>query len=423
MNIKLLGIILSFLPLGLGAQNSFLLKGKITDQSNGEPLSMVNVYLNETVRGTTSNDSGYYEIKIDTLPALLVYSSVGYTRRFINLEKKPSANLDIPLIPSIHEIPAIEITGRRRPVSITRDLDLYVIDYEFYDDHILLLGHPGKRSRQVLLTLIDRSGKTIITKEVRSGVNLYRDPFNNIHLLASDSAYQLFFDEKDILLMQPVSQSKFMTAFPEFIEVYQDKVIMRQFAFEDQALMYYFYNPADAKVTRIWAQATPEIFREVDGWMSRIKITPGGKSTSNFNLFNTDERFIKMAFYAPIFCPMEIVNDTIYVFNFNNSLIETIGPEGYPVKTPTLMNFYTDPGWQKKIYNDEARNKVYTQYMHKGITTLREIDINKGRLVDGEITIPDLAYIKKILIHDGYLFFLYQEKGYPKYQRLFRMQL
>ncbi len=423
MKLKLVILSLFLVPISLCAQNSFILKGRITDQETGQALAKVNIYINETVKGTTSNDSGYYEIKIDHLPALLVISSVGYTRRFFNLDKKPPGSLDIPLTRSIHEIPEVEITAKRKPISITEAIDLYVVDYEFYDDHVILLGHPGKRSRDVLLTLIDRMGKTILTKEVRAGVNLYRDPFNNLHLLANDSAYQLFFDEKDIQLLYPMAKSQFLKVFPEFLKVYKDKVLMRQFAFDDQALMYYFYQPADSVVKRIWAQATPEVFREVDGWMSRIRISPTGKSTTTFDLFNTDERFIKMAFYAPIFCPLEIINDTIYIFNFNNGLIETIGPEGYPVKTPTLMNFYTYPGWEKKLYNDGPKKKVYTQFMKKGITTLREVDIHKGMLLEREIRIPDLPYIKKLLIHDGYLFFLYQEKSYPKYQRLYRMQL
>lgn len=423
MNLKLVIIVLCIAPLSLQAQNSFLLKGHISDQETGEALAKVNIYINETVKGTTSNDSGYYEIKIDQLPALLVFSSVGYTRRFFNIDTKPKGSLDIPLKRSIHEIPEVEITAKRKPVSITKQLDIYIVDYDFYDDHVILLGHPGKRSKDILLMLMDRMGKPILTQEVKSGVNLYRDPFNNLHLLASDSAYQLFFDDNNIQLIHPIAKKKFLQVFPEFLQVYQDKVILRQFAFEDQALLYYFYQPADSTINRIWAQSTAEVFRKVDGWMNRIRISPSGKSTTSFDLFNADERFIKMAYYAPIFCPLEIVNDTIYVFNFNNGLIETVGPEGYPVKAPTLMNFYTFPGWQKKIYNDVAKNKVYTQYMNKGISTLREIDIHKGDLMDHEIRIPDLPYINKILIHDGFLYFLYQEKKYPRFQRLYRMQL
>ncbi len=386
-------------------------------------MSQVNIYLNESLQGTISKDDGTFEIQIDSLPALIVFSSVGYTRRFFNLTRRPQEPFTVPLSRSLHEIPIVEITGKRKAINITNHHDLFVVDYDFYDDHILLLGHPGKRSRKVHLLLMDRNGKQLIRKEVRAGVNLYRDPFNNLHLLAQDTAYQLYFDEEDIQLLYPTDKATFLKVFPEFLRVYQDKIILRQFAFEDQALMYYFYQPADSSVNRIWAQATAEVYREVNGWMTRIRITPTGKSSTNFDLFNADERFIKMAFYAPIFCPLEIVKDTIYVFNFNNGLIETIGPEGYPVKSPTLMNFYTFPGWQKKIYADQATNKVYTQFMDKGITVLREVNLKTGLLKKEEIRIPDFAYIRKILVHNGYLFFLYQEKHYPKFQRLYRMEL
>ena len=420
---NLLIIIIFSFASTVNAQQSFILKGHVKDKETSEPLSKVNIYLNETMRGSTSNDDGYFEITIDKLPALIVFSRVGHTRRFFNLTKRPGADFNVPLQKSIHEIPEVEITAKRRAVNISSQHDMYVVDYDFYDDHVLLLGHPGKRSRDVHLMLMDRMGKLLIRKEIRAGVNIYRDPFNNLHILAPDSAYQLYFDENDIQLLYPTDRASFIKAFPEFLKVYNDKIILRQFAFEDQALMYYFYQPSDSTVNRIWAQATAEIYRKVEGWMSRIRISSTGKSTTNFDLFNADERFIKMAFYAPIFCPLEIIKDTLYVFNFNNGLIETIGPEGYPVKTPTLMNFYTDPGWQKKLYNDVVTDKVYTQYLDKGITILREVNVNTGLLENEEIRIPDFPYINKILIHGGNLYFLYQEKQYPRFQRLYRMQL
>ena len=87
------------------------------------------------------------------------------------------------------------------------------------------------------------------------------------------------------------------------------------------------------------------------------------------------------------------------------------------------MNFYTFPGWQKKLYFDSETDKIYTQYLDKGITVLREIDLSTGMLKEEEIRVPDFPYIKKLLIHDGYLFFLYQEKKFPRFQRLYRMQL
>ncbi|MCD6347298.1 MAG: carboxypeptidase-like regulatory domain-containing protein [Bacteroidales bacterium] len=260
-----------FLTTSLVGQEVFTLSGHVSDSETGEPLSGVNIFINETMRGTTTDNDGNFKILINKLPSLIVFSRVGYTRQYFNLTSQPSSAFNVPMQKSINEIPEVEITAKRTAIKITARQDLYVVDYDFYDEHILLLGHPSKKSRKVNLLLMDRSGKPLIRKEVRGGVNLFHDPFNNIHLLASDTAYQLFFDGKDIKLLYPSDKNSFLKAFPEFLKVYNDKVILRQFAFEDQSLMYYFYNPADSSIQRIWAQATAEVYRKLMvGWVAFV---------------------------------------------------------------------------------------------------------------------------------------------------------
>lgn len=423
--IKLLVILLfTGLPMILYGQNEgFLLKGKVFDSKTSQPVVQASIYINETVVGTSSGADGRYEIKIPYTPAILVISCVGYTRRYFTLTRPMAGDFNIPLDPSVQEIPEVLITGKRTPVSISDDQDIYVVDYDFYDNHILLLGHPGKKSLETLLILMDRMGKTILQKKINKGNNLYLDPFNNIHLLCADTAYQVYYDGKDLQLIYPTDKERFLKSFPEFLKIYRDKVVLRQYAFEDQALLYYFYIPSDSIIQRFWAEGTPEVYRKTDGLMTSIRITTDGKSTSQFNLFNSDERFIKMAFYAPVFCPLEIIKDTIYIFNFTNGLIETFGYRGFAADSPTAITFHKIDGWQKKLYVDASSGKVYTEFLRNGISELREIDLKSGQLKSKVIKIPNFAHISKLMVQDGFLYFLYEEKQYPKYMRLYRMPL
>jgi hypothetical protein len=421
---RLIFFILTLSTCAFQAQNQgFILRGKVFDATTKAPIPNVSIYVNETLLGTTTGLEGEYTLKIPSTPAILVFSCVGYTRMYFTFMKAQTSEFNVPLPPSLHEIPEVLITAKRVPVSITDEQDIYVTDYDFYDSHVLLLGHPGKRSTQTLLILMDRMGKRILKKEIQRGENLYRDPFNNLHLLTSDTAYQVYYDGKDLQLLYPNDVKKFMASFPEFLELYHNKVLLRQYDFEDQALLYYFFNPEDSTFQKFWAQATPEVYRKVDGLMSSIRITPDGKGTSMFNLFNSDERFIKMAYYAPIFCPLEIIRDTIYIFNFTNGLIETYGPRGFPADTPTAITFHKTDDWQKKLFNDQATGKIYTQFVRNGISELREINIKTGQLMPQIIKIPNFPFITKLMIHDGYLYFLYQEKQYPFFQRLYRMAI
>jgi hypothetical protein len=420
---KILAVFLFVLLCGPvdAQQKGFVLKGRVFDSKTKAPVANASIYINESMTGTTTGADGTYELKIPQTPAILIFSCVGYTRRYFTFTQAQTAAFDVPLDPSQYEIPEVLVTAKRTPVSISDRQDIYVTDYDFYDNQIILLGHPGKRSTRTLLVMMDRMGKRILKKEISQGVNLYRDPFNNLHLLTTDTAYQLYFDGKDLQLLYPTDKTEFKNAFPEFMEIYQGKIILRQYAFDDQALMYYFYQPSDSTIQKFWAQATNEVYRQVDGLMSSIRLTPDGKSTSRFDLFNSDERFVKMAFYSPIFCPLEIIRDTIYIFNFTNGVIETYGSRGFPLETPTAISFQRDREWQKKLYNDRVTGKVYTQFIHNGITELREINLKHGSLKDGVIRIPDFPFISKLMVNDGYLYFLYQEKNYPRFMRLYRM--
>jgi len=404
-----------------GQSNGFLLKGKVSDALTHDPLPKASVYLNESLASTLTAADGSFQMKIPKTPAVLVVSCVGYARKYMTLPYPQSTVLEVQLEPSLLNIPEVEISARRKAIPISEDQDIYVVDYDFYDDQILLLGHPGKKSLQTELILMDPMGKRILQKDISKGQNLYRDPFNNLHLLTSDTAYQLYYDGKDIQLLYPCSKDQFMDLFPEFLELYHDKIILRQYAFEDQALLYYFYLPKDSTLQRFWSSATPEVYNKTDGLMGNIPITKNGKSTSHFNLFNADERFVKMAFYSPIFCPLEVLHDTIYIFNFTEGLIQTYGARGFAVESPTTISFHKTDTWKKRLYHDRVTDKIYTEFLNKGISELREINVKTGELTNQKIKIPDFPFISKLLVNNGYLYFLYEEKEYPNFMRLYRM--
>ena len=64
---------ITFLVLLLSCFSSFAqITGKITD-TNKEPISFVSVYLDKSITGTTSNDSGNYELNIKRLEIMLLF--------------------------------------------------------------------------------------------------------------------------------------------------------------------------------------------------------------------------------------------------------------------------------------------------------------------------------------------------------------
>ena len=95
MQKQLLSILLIVFSTLVTAQ----ITGNITDQNN-EPLPFVNILIENTYKGTTSNDDGYYELNISTPKNYtIVYSYLGYktVKKEVSIDKFPY-QLDITLV-------------------------------------------------------------------------------------------------------------------------------------------------------------------------------------------------------------------------------------------------------------------------------------------------------------------------------------
>ena len=72
-------IILTALSFKANAQQ-FVLSGRITDK-NDKPIGFVSVYIRNSTFGTTSNENGIYQFKLEPGNYKVVYRFVGYKER------------------------------------------------------------------------------------------------------------------------------------------------------------------------------------------------------------------------------------------------------------------------------------------------------------------------------------------------------
>lgn len=91
-NSFLLFFLFLFLCLGqLCAQNKYTISGYVKDKTNGENSIGATVYIKEILKGTTTNNSGYYSMTIEQGEYTLVISYIGYK----TIEKKIVLNKNI----------------------------------------------------------------------------------------------------------------------------------------------------------------------------------------------------------------------------------------------------------------------------------------------------------------------------------------
>ena len=125
--LKLIILIAFLLPLSLIAQNSYTIKGQVTD-TTGNPLIGATIIFENTNIGTVCNELGYFSLKFSdekiTFPATLVCGYVGYNnyKQYFSSSDDLVSFLKIEL-EDANTIDTFEVTGNKskvytEPISI-----------------------------------------------------------------------------------------------------------------------------------------------------------------------------------------------------------------------------------------------------------------------------------------------------------------
>jgi hypothetical protein len=110
-SIMIIILISSSISLSQPANN--ILKGKIIDVKTGEPLIGVNVYVNNSTTGTTTNKNGLYEMMLSDGRYEIVASIIGFETdsKFINIKNKIERRLDFALKEKTYELKQVSVEG------------------------------------------------------------------------------------------------------------------------------------------------------------------------------------------------------------------------------------------------------------------------------------------------------------------------
>ncbi|MBT8286705.1 MAG: DUF5686 and carboxypeptidase regulatory-like domain-containing protein [Bacteroidia bacterium] len=110
--------LINILLLLISASSLAQIRGQITDEK-GAPLSTVNIYIEGTFLGTTTNDEGYYELNAETNKELtVVYKYLGFKtqKHRVTLGTTPY-DLNIQLIEERYSLDEVVITSTEDPAN------------------------------------------------------------------------------------------------------------------------------------------------------------------------------------------------------------------------------------------------------------------------------------------------------------------
>ncbi len=427
-NLKSISKLLSLITINiliaisaLGQTTQYKITGKIIDSESKQPLSNVSVQIDST-NGTLSNSNGIFEIEYykTVIVININVQRVGYEKKQLSIEKENSKDLLIELTKKIKKLPEVEITGDI-PEKITSNTNCNVLDYEFYNDNILLITYLLDRSK-TKLTLIDQNLDTLASLNIpERPLRLFKDCFGSCHVICSENSYQVDYSLNSLRLLTPVETKKMEALlfpciaqdannlyFEQRIGSHKEDLGIFRITTNNLIVNYYYVNKKDrlkrpiASITdkRILEMSANEISYE------QVKIDAGiykaGSLAQNFERIFAEQRI-----FIEIFSPLYTINDTVYLFDCADSKLTTFSP----IENKTneyKINFNSEKDWNREIYVDKTEKKIYTSFKSKGVIKLKEIDYHSGNTMTQTYPIP-YPFVEKIKAHEGYIYYLYVE--------------
>lgn len=169
-----------------------MLLGKVLDAETKLPLKNVSISINGTLSGTLSDSTGAFDLQASGSSVILNFSMLGYDKKSVKVTKDMKDGLLVELTRKTDLLGEVVISAD--PVQVVSKSRRYqVLDYDFYDDHILMITYvdPDKSKLVLLGGHNDTLGFRKIPGEPNS---LFRDCMGNLHVVCKDSIYQAFYN-------------------------------------------------------------------------------------------------------------------------------------------------------------------------------------------------------------------------------------
>lgn len=399
--------------------------------SIGNAIKDVGVYdTHNNLRGV-SNSEGVAHVATHIGESLILshvsFQNKGVTIRKDNLMEGLDGRYSI-IIEMRHRINALqEVTVIDNvPQLAYENEDVWIMDYKVTFDGICVLAG---NSLGTSLMYLDYDQDTMAQKTVSSKYQeLFYDAFRNIHIISADSVYQVFFDSNRLSLLYGNTKEVFYQKLKPLVVSTPLFIVMEERAVYNQQVYYLIINKKtrEKQVLRRISGKTFEMASnwELDDYRLRLINDIDYDNKSEQERIRNEERldFLldvqKRLMLQPIYCPIFDLGTKLIVFDFENDFLVTYNQDGkYESQIPIdfhLRDSYFSSGlnqksWNKKIIRDEATGQFYAEFITDGIVTLKEIDLNNGK-VKREIRLSDHSFPQNIQVYDGYAYYLYLDK-------------
>ncbi len=390
-------------------------KFQIIDEKTKDPIQFCYVVIKGKNISSQSDEKGNVSIQAKSIDTLVIYQLGYYLKKVTTSEISKKQNL---VLLTSKNITLDEVTVRSRSIdTLQNNNGIVFLDFEFYDDNLLTLINKGKKYNSLLL--LDKNGNKIneLSLNVKAET-LFKDCFENIHLISSDSVYQIYYNYQTLALLKPYPVASYYN-FLHPCECYHgNKYIFKVKHYKELKNTYCLYDEDKKQIIACVADtlAINGFNMDYDIRYFLAKRRQGeGYATSvseiNKNIDKYREEVALSPDYANLLRPVESeikkIDTNFVLFDYTNKFIYSFSLSG-KLNNKSSLNNFTDI--TPKLYIDhDSHNYIFSSTSKNGVLTLFKYDKIKNTF-SHKFQLKEFYFIKNFKIKENSLYFINKDR-------------
>jgi hypothetical protein len=293
------------------------------------------------------------------------------------------------------------------PVNLIPDKPWYVSSYIHCPEGLLLLAYPQKMLSRQSLFLLDDNQEVLASVAWKEQAALVQDAVGDLWLKGKEKTWLVKVATGEVTIGEFALPTKeFEAGIERILLAAGRKYYFGHYSRDNQWLDYYCYHDDCRKTELLTSIADPL----------------GMKLRETRHIFETNEferRFGDMCFFAPVYAPVFNLGEELVMFALPDDEIRRYDSLNRLIST-TPVTFHKLAGFKKQILYDKATGRFYALFVDRGITSLKEIAIESGKVIY-ELTVPSYPWIEQLSVYQDRVWFLYKEERGAEYRKIFMM--
>ena len=381
------------------------IKGQIIDIETSEPVIAAHIIKPDST-GTFSGKDGFFELAVTSIPVKLKVRHVSYGESEVTISKLVPDPLIIRIKKQVSQIGEVQVAAQKMRI-LTEQEDFTLQDFAFDNSYLWMLGYLNNQATKGRLWQANWFGDTIRSIKVRGAEKLERDLLGNAQLYIKDSVFQLFGDNDTAFFAYSYPRNEYESTMGPIHTIFNNKAVYSNLS--DLGFVRNVYCIGEGSQNPRWLFSVEDAIGRRDFRLFSLGLGVGPRN---------------MTVPAPLFS----LNDSLFIVNVIKDSLLIYGPDGkfvrsHPFTFHRVMVLGLPEYWNFKFSVDPVASSVYIIDNRKNNQwSVVELDYQTGK-TSVPVPLPDYPGMTHITPFANAIYFLYTEKRYPYYTRLYRLQL